>query len=409
MPMNRDTVPRTTKRLRLPNEPAQGGWYTDDEWAELRRACEDSADWRTGWKPTEFVERFEGAFATHTTAQYAVAFNSGGTAMEMVLHALQLEPADAVVSCAINFVGPHLAVIHAGAQLVLAEPEEGALNLDVADVERAVSEHPRVRVILITHWNGAVCDLRPFLDVARAHPHPVHGPPVVIVDAARACGGISPAGLPVGGEGFATVFSFESKKLITTLGQGGMVTTSDPSLAEQLRLLRTYGGRSRWGTNQLMTKAQAAVGFIQLERLGDMLDARIQRAHQRSTAVADIPELTGPPVLHGRQHVYYRHNLLVPQSWGRKGRDALMDTLAGDFGIGSIVSDPPTWHHGLIGAHTMGQRCPRAEALAGRLLCPCLHPLMTDDEERDVQLALKLAVGRTARALDLPRTETHHD
>jgi perosamine synthetase len=89
---------------------------------------------------------------------------------------------------------------------------------------------------VVTHWNGAVADLRPFLDLADRHPHPVHGQPDVIVDAARACGGRTPSGAVAGAEGWATVFSFESKKLMTTLGQGGMVTElADGRRADSLR------------------------------------------------------------------------------------------------------------------------------------------------------------------------------
>jgi dTDP-4-amino-4,6-dideoxygalactose transaminase len=94
---------------------------------------------------------------------------------------------------------------------------------------------------VVTHWNGLAADLRPFLDLAERHPHPRHGPPVVIVDAARAAGGTTRAELPVGAEGWATIFSFETKKLMTTFGQGGMVTTGDTRLANRLRRLRTYG------------------------------------------------------------------------------------------------------------------------------------------------------------------------
>ncbi|MEU3028016.1 DegT/DnrJ/EryC1/StrS family aminotransferase [Streptomyces incarnatus] len=295
MPTNPLTVPRRAAGLRWPVEPGQGGWYTSAEHMAVQKVMADSDDWRTDWKPGAYCAGFEGAFAARMGARYAVAFNSGGTAMEMVLRHLRLVPGDEVIFCALNFVGPHIAVIGQGGRLVLAEPDPVTLNLDAADTKRVMSQ--RTRAILVTHWNGAVADLRPFLELAAAHPHPVYGPPVVIVDAARACGGITPAGARVGAdsEGWATVFSFESKKLMTTLGQGGIVTTSDTQLAEHLRLLRTYGGRAQWGTNQMLSKAQAAVGWVQLARLDEMNDARIDRAHERTRALADVEELTLPP------------------------------------------------------------------------------------------------------------------
>ncbi|GGZ22527.1 aminotransferase [Streptomyces inusitatus] len=396
MPTNPATVPRTAANLRWPVEPAQGGWYTEDEHEAVRRVLAESDDWRTGWRPASYTGTFEDAFAAYTAAAHAVTFNSGGTALEMVLHHLRLTPGDEVISCAINFVGPHLAVIGQGGSLILAEPDPLTLNLDPVDTERVLTT--RTRAILITHWNGAAADLRPFLTLAERHPHPVHGPPRIIVDAARCCGGRTPSGQVVGAEGWATVFSFESKKLMTTFGQGGMVTTDDQALADRLRTLRTYGGRDRWGVNQMMTKAQAAVGLVQLTRLDGMNAARIDRAHRRTQRLTHVAELALPPTWHDRQHLYYRHNLLVPASWAGDGRDQLMNVLAERYGVGSIVSDPVTYlGHRLIRRHTNDQRCPRAEHLASRLLCPCLHPRMVPGDEAAICDAIQQATEHIAR------------
>ncbi|MFE9661815.1 DegT/DnrJ/EryC1/StrS family aminotransferase [Streptomyces sp. NPDC005955] len=396
MPTNPATVPRSVAHLRWPVEPAQGGWYTEAEHQAVRRVLTESDDWRTGWKSAATAGVFEDAFASCTGTSHAVAFNSGGTALEMVLHCLQLSPGDQVISCAINFVGPHLAIIGRGGELILAEPEPNTLNLDVIDTERVITL--RTRAILVTHWNGAAADLRPFLALAERHPHPVHGPPRVIVDAARCCGGRTPAGLPVGAEGWATVFSFESKKLMTTLGQGGMVTTNDHALAGRLRAVRTYGGSDLWGTNQMMTKTQAAVGLVQLARLDEMNAVRIDRAHRRTQRLSRVAELVLPPTQHDRQHLYYRHNLFVPETWAGQGRDELMNVLADRYGLGSIVSDPVTYlGHRLIRDHTAGQYCPRAEGLAARLLCPCLHPRMTPEDEAAVCEAIQRATEYVAR------------
>ncbi|MER5968516.1 DegT/DnrJ/EryC1/StrS family aminotransferase [Streptomyces sp. NPDC002055] len=395
MPTNPCTVPTVAADLRWPVEPAQGGWYTEAEHEAIREVVAASDDWRTGWRPAEYVGTFEDAFAAHTAARHAVAFNSGGTALEMVLRYLQLLPGDEVISCAINFVGPHIAVIGQGGSLVLGEPDPVTLNLDPVDTERLLSQ--RTRAILVTHWNGAVADLRPFLDLASRYPHPLHGPPVVIVDAARACGGRTPTGAAVGAEGWATVFSFESKKLMTTFGQGGMVTTNDPLLADRLRLLRTYGGREQWGTTQMLSKIQAAVGLVQLSRLEEMNLARINRAHSRTQALSDVGELTLPPTLHRGQHLYYRHSLLVPTAWAGTARDELMNVLASQYGVGSIISDPVTYlGHDLIREHTDGQHCPRAEKLAARLLCPVLHPRITPEDEIAICDAIRRATADVA-------------
>ncbi len=204
----------------------------------------------------------------------------------------------------------------------------------------------------------------------------------------------------MGREGWATIFSFESKKLMTTLGQGGMVTTDDQNLAERLNRLRTYGGRDQWGTNQMLTKAQAAVGLVQLQRLDEMNDARIARAHQRTRLLAETPHLTLPPTIHDRQHLYYRYNLLVPEHWAGHGRDLLMETLAADHGVGSLINDLLTYDgHQYISGHTADQRCPHAEQLTARLLCPVLHPLISEDEETEICRAIRDATEHVANTL----------
>ncbi|MEU3904082.1 DegT/DnrJ/EryC1/StrS family aminotransferase [Streptomyces goshikiensis] len=397
MPTNRDTVPAYDGPLRVPVEPAQGGWYTDAERAALRLVFDASDNWRSGWRFAEYAAAFEEQFAAYCGAAHARVFNSGGSALEMVLRALDLQPGDEVISCGINFVAPHLAVINQGGRLILAEPDPLTLNLDPADTEARMGL--RTRAILLTHWNGAVADVARFEELAAAHPHPVHGPPKIIVDAARACGGRSPSGARVGAQGWATVFSFESKKLMTTLGHGGMVTTGDDALAEKLHALRTYGGRDQWGTNQVLSKPACAVGLVQLARLDTMNTARIERAQQRTTALADIPQLTMPPQLDGSRHLYYRHMILVPDAWADEGRNELMHALASRYGVGSIISDPVTYlGHDFIRRHTIGQHLPRAERLAGRLLCPCLHPRMENADEDLVRHAIRSATADVTRS-----------
>lgn len=203
-----------------------------------------------------------------------------------------------------------------------------------------------------------------------------------------------PGGARVGAEGWAPVFSFESKKLMTTLGQGGMVTTDNSALAARLRRLRAYGGRDHWGTNQMMSKIQATVGVVQLSRLDEMNSARIGLAHRRTQALEGIDDLTLPPTLGGEQRLYYRHDLLVPDAWGDDGRHALMNALATTYGVGSIVSDPVTYlGHGLIREHTRDQHCPRAERLAARLLRPVLHPRMSPGDETAICDAIRRAAA----------------
>ena len=129
-----------------------------------------------------------------------------------------------------------------------------------------------------------------------------------------------------------------------------------------------------------------------------MNTARVIRAHRRTQTLADIDELTLPPTLDRGQHLYYRHNLLVPEEWAGTGRWQLMNVLAASYGVGSIISDPVTYlGHELIREHTLGQHCPRAERLAARLLCPILHPRMSPGDEAAIGDAIRQATADVAR------------
>jgi len=145
--------------------------------------------------------------------------------------ALDLQPDDEVICPAVNFKGGPYAILGQGARLVFCEVDPRTLCADPEDVERRIT--PRTRAILVTHMNGLSADMDALLDVAERHPHPTHGPIKVIGDAARALGG-EYKGSPVGKKGWMTIFSFHTMKLMTTLGEGGMITTDDPELAQLL-------------------------------------------------------------------------------------------------------------------------------------------------------------------------------
>ncbi|MFE0460424.1 DegT/DnrJ/EryC1/StrS family aminotransferase [Kitasatospora sp. NPDC058965] len=235
--------------------------------------------------------------------------------------------------------------------------------------------------------------MRALLDLTERHPNPEYGPARIVVDAARAVGAETELG-PVGRAGWATVFSFQSKKAMTTLGEGGMVTTFDEELAVRLRRLRSFGKGCLLGSNYKLSKVQAAVGLVQLRRLGEMNDRRIRLAEQRTALLRElpVPGLVLPPSI-GRAHTHYLYNLLLPPTWGAAGRDEVRRVLAVRHGLGSLPGERPTHlGHQLIGEATTGQHLPLAEATAGRLLTPCLHPLMSEAENKEIAEAIGEAV-----------------
>ncbi len=379
-----------------PGEPGMGGWYTAAEHTAAAVVMSEMIEWTHAYRRTH-QEEFEEAFAGYTGAAYAVAVNSGGVAVDLAMACLGAQPGDEVISCAINFPGTHLAVLGAGLRLVLAEPDPATLNLDPADVATRMTR--RTVAVLITHMNGLPADIDAVTAAAARRAAELSiAPPRIVVDAARAPGAATPAGW-VGGDGAAvTIFSFHRKKLMTTLGEGGMLTTDCPATAQALRRLRSFGHGQGWGSSYRMTEAQAAVGVVQLHRLEEMLAPRIALAHARSDQLAETEGITVPVEPAGFRHVYSLYTLICDPGWPPGTRDRIR-ALLDEARVGTVIANPPTYAaNQLIAERTAGQwPLPVTEHLAARLFCPALHPLMSEAENTRIATAVRTAIDQLRR------------
>jgi perosamine synthetase len=376
--------------LRWPGEPGLGSWYTDAERTALLEVLEEMPTWTTAYS-RRHQEAFEDAFAAVVGAAHAVSVNSGGTGLDMAMTCLAPSPRSEVISCAVNFPGTHLAVLGAGARLVLAEPDPRTLNLAPDEVPRHMT--PRTVAVLVTHMNGHPADIDAITDAATTRARQLRiRPPRIVVDAARALGAATPEG-PVGSGAWITMFSFHRKKAITTLGEGGMLTTDCTHTAHRLRQIRSFGLGQSWGSSHRMTEFQAAAGLAQLHRLEEMNNRRILLARQRTTLLDGATGIHPPVELAGYRHVYYLYNLMLAPDAPVQARDRLTDLLRAE-GIGTVIANPPTYQaHPLIAQHVRGQGpFPIAERVTGLLLCPALHPLMTQQDNAFIAEAITAAL-----------------
>jgi dTDP-4-amino-4,6-dideoxygalactose transaminase len=253
------------------------------------------------------------------------------------------------------------------------------------------------RAILPTHMNGLSADMDALEAIARRHPHPQYGPPKVIGDAARALGAGYKGG-KIGSRGWMTIFSFHTQKCMTTLGEGGAITTDDPELWDRLQGFRQFGSVRHnpdpliqgygWGSNYKMTKVQAVVGMVQLGRLPGMVENRRRLAHARNAMLAGSA-LQLPVEPEGYEHCYYLYSLLVPKEWDGEKRDRLMEVLREEYGVDTVVANPPV-HKTVpyVAMRTQGQELPVSEEVAARLFCPPMHPDLTDDENAYIAAAI---------------------
>jgi dTDP-4-amino-4,6-dideoxygalactose transaminase len=371
-----------------------GAWYTEEEIEAATRAIRDSMDPTVGFGfICEEIEEFEAAFAEYCGTAHAVSINGAGTGLDMAMMCLDLEPGDEVIVPAINFRSAAMAVVGQGGQVVWCEADSRTFNIDPADVEKRIT--PRTRAIFPVHMNGLSAPMDSLMEIAERHSHPRHGPLKVIGDAACACGG-GYKGTKIGKKGWMTVFSFHTQKLMTTLGEGGAITTDDAEAAHRLRGLRQFGvGTNGWGTNYKLTKVQAVVGLVQLRRLDEMIDRRVEVARQRTELLRGIPELTLPAEPAGYEHTFYLYTLLVPPEWAGAGRDRVIGILEEEYGVGCCVANRPVYADiAFLRERTAGQELPLSDELGGRLFCVALHPLMTEAENEYIAAALWDAVER---------------
>jgi perosamine synthetase len=278
----------------------------------------------------EHVAAFERRFAEMCRVREAVAVSSGTAALHLALLAHDIGPGDEVITSAFSFAATANAVLLAGATPVFVDIEHDTFTIDPALVEAALT--PRTKAIMPVHLYGHPCEMQRLGSLAA-----VHG--LVIIEDACQAHAAAIDGKPVGSFGTGC-FSFYATKNMTT-GEGGMVTTDDPGVAERVRLLRSHGQQERYlhttlGYNLRMTEMQGALGLVQLERLELFTEQRIANA-------AFLTERLGgsvhtPMSRPGYRHVYHQYTIRVPEhreEWAMRLRSR---------GIGTAVHYPLAIH-----------------------------------------------------------------
>lgn len=378
-------------------EPMLGSYYGEEEVEAVVRTIRASMDPSVGFGfICEEIEEFERAFADYIGTKHAVSINGAGTGLDMAIMCLDLEPGDEVIVPSINFVAAAQAVIGQRGQVVLCEVDEDTLCADPEDVEKRVT--PRTRAIFPTHMNGLSAAMDDLQEIAERHPHPKYGALKVIGDGARAVGGAY-KGTKIGKKGWMNVFSFHTMKNMTTLGEGGAVTTDDDAIVPRLRGIRQFGWECRgWGSNYKMTKTQAAVGLVQLGRLEGMIESRRRLAFARNDMLEGCPGIDVPREPQGYRHSYYLYTLRAKPDWAGERRDRVMAILKEEHGVDCGVFNPPLhttveW----IQKHTAGQELPRSVELARRIFCVPIHPCMSDEDNEYIAAAVWDAAERTAK------------
>jgi dTDP-4-amino-4,6-dideoxygalactose transaminase len=237
------------------------------------------------WTGTETRE-FEKEFAAWCQTRHAVALSNGTLALDVALKALGIGPGDEVVVTPRTFIASISCVVNAGATPVFADVEADSGNISAKTISRVLT--PKTKAVICVHLAGWPCDMDPIMQLAQAHGLKV------IEDCAQAHGARY-KGRPLGSIGHVGAWSFCQDKIMSTGGEGGMVTTNDESLWRAMWSFKDHGKSYeavyerqhppgfRWlhesfGTNWRMLEMQAVIGRIQLQRMTDWTAARTRNA-----------------------------------------------------------------------------------------------------------------------------------
>jgi dTDP-4-amino-4,6-dideoxygalactose transaminase len=330
------------------------------------------------------VAAFEEEFAAYSGAHYGVAVNSGTSALHLALLAAGVGPGDEVITIPFTFVATVQAIRYTGAVPVFVDIDPATFTMDPAKLEAAIT--PRTKVILPVHLYGHSADMDPIVACARRHGL------TVIEDACQAHGARY-KNRPVGSLGDFACFSFYPGKNLGAYGEGGIVVTSDPARAKQMRMLRDWGQEQRYhhlhqGFNYRMEGLQGAILRVKLRHLEAWTESRRDNAARYNARLVGS-QVETPYARPDCRHVYHVYAVRTDE------REDLQARLQAE-GVQTGLHYPIPVHmqpaHRDLGYHE-GQ-FPESERAAREVLSLPMYPELTDAQIDTVAAAVRAYEAR---------------
>ena len=352
---------------------------------------------------------FEKEFAKYSGARYAVAVANGTVALELALHALGIGPGDEVITASRTFIASASCVVMRGAIPVLADVDPVSQNITAQTIRTKLSK--RTKAIVAVHLAGWPCDMDPILELAREYGI------AVIEDCAQAHGAAY-KGRPVGSLADVGAFSFCQDKIMTTGGEGGMLTTNSEEIWQKAWAFKDHGKSwdavynrrhppgFRWvhesfGTNWRLTEMQSAIGRVQLGKLNEWVTIRQRNAGmltKRFTNARALWVASPPPEI---QHSYYKYYAFLKpdrmkQEWSR---DRIAEAINAEGvpcfsgSCSEIYLENAFVKSGLYD----GRRLTVARELGETSLMFVVHPTLSESDMDDTSAAVEKVLEIAAR------------
>ncbi len=350
--------------------------------------------------------QFEKEYAEYVGTKHAVAVANGTVGLELALYALGIGPGDEVITTSRTFIASASCVLMRGAKPVIADVDRDSQNITAETIRQAIT--PRTKAIIAVHLAGWPCDMDPILELAREHGLKV------IEDCAQA-NGAQYRGRPVGSMGDINSFSFCQDKIITTGGEGGLVTTNSDELWERAWSFkdhgksydavyrRQHGPGFRWlheqvGTNWRLTEMQSAIGRVWLRKLDAQVGTRRRHAARLTAAFSEIAGLrtTAPPA--DVYHSYYKYYAFLSSErlrpdWTRDRVETAVQAEGVPCFAGSCSE---IYLEKVFDGIRPQHRLPVARELGETSLMFLVHPTLSDQDIDDAVAAVKKVMAAAA-------------
>jgi dTDP-4-amino-4,6-dideoxygalactose transaminase len=356
---------------------------------------------RSGWITTgPKVEKLSQMLKEYLSAQETILLSSATAGMHLTLSALNLEPGDEVITASMTFISTPNMIVQTGGTPVFVDINLQTLNMDIADIEKAIT--PKTRVIVPVHFAGLPVDLDPLYALAEKHNIRI------IEDAAHTAGAYYKNKI-IGSFGDTQIFSFHPNKNMTT-GEGGCITTHDEDLATQIRLLSFHGmDRVAWnrygktgkqdyqiiapGFKYNMMDMQAAIGLHQVPLLDEFNQKRkilaqryLEKLH--GWKQFHLPQLPNYDVVHA-WHIFTP--LLKIEEIGMDRATFTAQLKEHNIGSGIHYNAAHLYPYYQENYPITAGQLPNTEYVSDRILSLPLFPTMTfEDQDRVIEAMYKI-------------------
>ena len=353
-------------------------------------------------------DAFEKKAAEYLGVKHAVIVSSCGTGLDIAAQAVGIQPGDEVITTAITYQATAVCALRFGGVPVPADVSRDSMNLTVEGVEKKIT--PKTKAIFTMHYGGNPVDIDGMLELASEHGLKI------VEDAAHAFGAIY-KGKKIGSYDFISVFSFQSGKNISTLGEGGMITCNNDELAGKARQLRAFalGVREGYeeaaatypvhpltkdvldiGGNYRMNAFQAAVGIVQLDKLEELIARRTAYAEKLHALLSEIEgiklcRLPGKNV----RPTHHLFPAMLDTEVVKATREEFLKTLKEEHRVAANLHYPLWYRYKVFQDRGWSWKadCPTAERLVEKELFTLpIHPLFGDEEAEFVAEAIKKTV-----------------